>query len=121
MSTSKTPAQDYEENVSTIMTSGHSKIQDRIAAFRKRRDTESVARAEIVENMRADNLRLQQRREMLAEMTGTRPIAPQYNFADRHYNCEDVVARNQEKETPQTPVKQSFIGRLRDVFSSQHA
>ncbi len=117
----QTSPQDYEENVSTIMASGHSKIQDRIAAFRERRDKESIARAGIVESMRADNLRLQQRREMLAEMTGTRPSSPQYNFVDRHYNCEDVVARNQEQETPQTPVRQSFIGRLRDVFSSQRA
>ncbi|MBQ8784785.1 MAG: hypothetical protein IJZ59_01930 [Alphaproteobacteria bacterium] len=117
----QTSPQDYEENVSTIMASGHSKIQDRIAAFRERRDKESIARAGIVESMRADNLRLQQKREMLAEMTGTRPSSPQYNFVDRHYNCEDVVVRNQEQETPQTPVRQSFIGRLRDVFSSQRA
>ena len=117
----ETPTQDYTENVSAIMSSGHSKIHDRIAAFRERRDTESVARAEIVESMRADNLRLQQRREALAELTGSRPIAPQYNFADRHYSCEDVVARNQEQETPRTPVKQSFIGRFKDVFSAQHA
>lgn len=117
----ETPSRDYTENVSTIMSSGHSKIHDRIAAFRERRDTESVARAEIVESMRADNLRLQQRREALAELTGSRPIAPQYNFADRHYSCEDVVARNQEQETPRTPVKQSFIGRFKDVFSAQHA
>ena len=117
----ETPTQDYTENVSTIMSSGHSKIHDRIAAFRERRDTESVARAEIVESMRADNLRLQQRREALAELTGVRPIAPQYNFVDKHYNCEDIAVKTEEKAPSQTPVKQSFIGRFKDVFSAQHA
>ncbi len=116
----ETPSRDYTENVSAIMSSGHSKIHDRIAAFRERRDTESVARAEIVESMRADNLRLQQRREALAELTGVRPIAPQYNFVDKHYNCEDIAVKTEEKAPSQTPVKQSFIGRLRDVFSTQH-
>ena len=42
--------------------------------------------------MRADNLRLQQKRQELAEMTGSSSVTPYPHFADRHYRCEDTAA-----------------------------
>lgn len=74
------------------MAANHSAISERIAAFRARRNSESVQRANIVAGMRADNLRLQQKRQELAEMTGSSPVTPYPHFADRHYRCEDTAA-----------------------------
>ena len=74
------------------MAANHSAISERIAAFRARRNSESVQRANLVAGMRADNLRLQQKRQELAEMTGSSPVTPYPHFADRHYRCEDTAA-----------------------------
>lgn len=80
------------KNFCAAMAANHSAISERIAAFRTRRNSESVQRANIVAGMRADNLRLQQKRQELAEMTGSSPAATYSRFADRHYRCEDIVA-----------------------------
>lgn len=80
------------KNFCAAMAANHSAISERIAAFRTRRNSESVQRANIVAGMRADHLRLQQKRQELAEMTDGSPAATYSRFADRHYRCEDIVA-----------------------------
>ena len=81
------------QKLSENMSSAHSCISDRIAAFRARRDQESIARSDIVASMRADSLRLQQRRQSLAEMTGQPQVAASpLSFAEKHFRCEDIAA-----------------------------
>lgn len=114
------------ENLTASMSAGHSAISERIAAFRERRNAESLARADIVEGMRKDNERLQQRREELAGMRGEKST-PHYDFAARHFQCEDVAAtvKQQNQEARQTEARQqqpqekqvSGLRRFMNLFS----
>ncbi|MBR1649012.1 MAG: hypothetical protein IJ689_05375 [Alphaproteobacteria bacterium] len=112
----------YElSQLSQNMQSRHNSIQDRIAAFRERRNTESIERADILASMRADHARLQQRRETLGAEGGMTSPAIEYNFTERHYNCEDIAARQKTSDTPeiQAPAKElSGLQKFMNFFRS---
>lgn len=120
----------------TAMAANHSAISNRIAAFRARRNSESVQRANIVAGMRADNLRLQQKRQELAEMTGDSPAPAYPRFADRHYRCEEIAAEAAARRLPaaetergapsvdtekQTASKPSTLRKFMNFFREEYA
>ena len=124
------------DSLHTAMAANHSAISDRIAAFRARRNNESIRRADVVASMRADNLRLQQKRRELAEMTGKSLPTSYSRFADRHYSCEDIAARETtlqmraaetEKTVPavesakQTVAKPSALHKFMNFFREEYA
>lgn len=76
----------------TAMAANHSAISNRIAAFRARRNSESVQRANIVASMRVDHLRLQKKRQELAEISGGSPVTSYPRFVDWHYRFKDIAA-----------------------------
>lgn len=119
---SETERPDNMERLSASMSAGHSAMSERIAAFRQRRNAESLKRADLVSGMRADNERLQQKREELAGMRGGQPAAgPEFMFASKHYQCEDIAAAVREEER-QPEVRQqerepSALRRFMGMFS----
>lgn len=124
----QTEAPDLEvQKLSENMSSAHSAISERIAAFRARRDSESVARADILTSMRADNLRLQQKRQSLAEMTGQNVAASPLSFAEKHFHCEDIAARLQtapnenSSENTQTTERKNSFQRINMFSQSEYA
>lgn len=114
---------DRPENVEQLaasMAAGHSAISERIAAFRQRRNTESLARADIVAGMRADNARLQQRREELAGMRGEKAVHHhEFMFEVKHYQCEEVAdAAKQAERQQEIPQRQtSGLRKFMNLFS----
>ncbi len=120
--TRQEPEQQSEmDRLSASMSAGHSSISDRIAAFRQRREVESLQRTDLVAGMRADNARLQQKREELASLRGEKAdVCQEPQFGTRHYQCEDVAATIAEREEVKTvpqQKQQSGLRRFMNMFS----
>lgn len=108
------------EQLAASMNAGHSAMSERIAAFRQRRNTESLARADIVAGMRADNARLQQRREELAGMHGgAAEPRREFQFETKRFQCEDIAdAAKQAERQNETPQRQqSGLQKFMSFFS----
>lgn len=108
------------EQLAASMSAGHSAMSERIAAFRQRRNTESLARADIVAGMRADNARLQQRREELAGMHGgAAEPRREFQFETKRFQCEDIAdAAKQAERQNETPQRQqSGLQKFMSFFS----
>lgn len=124
-------ANEDMNSLHTAMATGHSSMQGRIAAFRARRSNESAQRTEILTGMRADNLRLQQKRQELAEMTGNAPATAMSSFAAKHYHCEDIAAEDaarrqtieKNQTTPATEMEQkpSTLRKIMNIFHAEYA
>ena len=108
------------EQLAASMSAGHSAMSERIAAFRQRRNAESIERADIVAGMRADNARLQQRREELAGMRGgAAEPRREFQFETKRFQCEDIAeAAKQAERQNETPQRQqSGLQKFMSFFS----
>ena len=118
--------------LSQNMNSEHSNINIKIAAFRARRNEESLQRNDILTGMRENHTRLQKKIKELEDMTGQEVIIHPLNFMNKHFHCEDVAASLQKiQENPTQKgnadeqkigisAKKSIMQRFVSFFLSEH-